>query len=153
VMLSRFVPLSVSLIQKVSLLQFVFFLASSADGVMTNNTVLMGCTGWFGESARRIILEENHFIATGFNMSEGSGLNVLGNGLPSVKDNALLRNVDIGNRELTHTSLVAARLWISLLTHPVDSHSTRVLRQVRVLHVRRRDWGLLRGCHRSCLLA
>jgi hypothetical protein len=76
---------------------FVFFLASSADGIMAHNTVLMGCNGWFGESARRIILEENHFLATGFNMSEGSGLNVLGNGLPSVTDNALLRNVDIGN--------------------------------------------------------
>lgn len=84
---------------------FVFFLASSSDGIMTHNTVLMGCNGWFGESARRIILEENHFLATGFNMSEGSGLNVLGNGLPSVTDNALLRNVDIGNRESTHAAL------------------------------------------------
>ena len=115
-MLSRFVPLSVSLIQKVSLLQFVFFLASSADGVMTNNTVLMGCTGWFGESARRIILEENHFIATGFNMSEGSGLNVLGNGLPSVKDNALLRNVDIGNREPAHPHLACRCAPLDLTT-------------------------------------
>ena len=91
---------------------FVFFLASSADGVMTRNTVLMGCNGWFGESARRIILEENHFIATGFNMSEGSGLNVLGNGLPSVTDNALLRNVDIGNRELAHPYLARTRLLL-----------------------------------------
>ena len=86
-------------------------------GPLTPNTVLMGCTGWFGESARRIILEENHFIATGFNMSEGSGLNVLGNGLPSVKDNALLRNVDIGNRELAHPHLASRCTPLDLTTN------------------------------------
>jgi hypothetical protein len=76
---------------------FVFFLAASSDGIFQNNSILMGCNGWFGESARRIILVENVFRATGFNVSEGSGFNTLGNGLPSTTDNALLRNLDIGN--------------------------------------------------------
>ena len=76
---------------------FVFFLASSSDGVFENNTIRMGCNGWFGESARRIVLVENTFRATGFNVSEGSGFNTLGHGLPSTTDNALLRNLDVGN--------------------------------------------------------
>ena len=67
------------------------------DGIFERNTIAMGCNGWFGESARRIILVENTFRATGFNISEGSGLNTLGNGLPSTTDNAVLRNLDVGN--------------------------------------------------------
>ena len=45
----------------------------------------------------RVVLDSNHFRATGYNISEGSGLDALGNGPPSTRHNAVLRNTDVGN--------------------------------------------------------
>ena len=87
-----------------------FFTNGAHDGLVLNNTVVMGCNGWGTQSSENVLVEGNTFTSVGLLGVQGSGFSSASS-VPRAKQNAFLRNHVCGTNAATGKHKTIPNPW------------------------------------------